>query len=357
MIQAATPVAVQRQGIPAKRVFQALRIEVNEELSVLERAMPAALDTLAVGGRIVVLAYQSLEDRIVKRVLQARVELDGARRAADGAARAPPAVQAPRAGRRAGERDRAGREPARETGAPARRRTSEEAVMSALPAQSVPAPTGARRRAPALLRPAPEAARRAKPRLAYAIIAVGGRRVIIVAQMLLSIAVTQGAYEVDAFQIAQAKLARQEQQLREDLDRVQSPQYLAANAEALGMVPNANPVYLRLSDGAVLGEPAAADGGAGSTAPLVPNALIDGVPLVTEQQTGETPSRGTRRVRPAARPRPSRPCAGTAARRRRAADPRDALTTENEHEPTARNRADEPNQPAPDAADPRSPPS
>ncbi|KRC62394.1 ribosomal RNA small subunit methyltransferase H [Agromyces sp. Root81] len=71
VIQAATPVAVQRQGHPAKRVFQALRIEVNEELSVLERAMPAALDTIAVGGRIVVLAYQSLEDRIVKRSLAA----------------------------------------------------------------------------------------------------------------------------------------------------------------------------------------------------------------------------------------------------------------------------------------------
>ncbi|RZS66553.1 16S rRNA (cytosine1402-N4)-methyltransferase [Agromyces ramosus] len=71
IITAATPVAVQRQGHPAKRVFQALRIEVNEELSVLERAMPAALDTIAVAGRIVVLAYQSLEDRIVKRVLQA----------------------------------------------------------------------------------------------------------------------------------------------------------------------------------------------------------------------------------------------------------------------------------------------
>ena len=84
---------------------------------------------------------------------------------------------------------------------------------------------------------------------------------IVVAQMLLSIAVTQGAYEVDAYQIAQAKLARQEQQLREDLDRVQSPQYLAANAEALGMVPNANPVYLRLSDGGVLGQPAAAMAG------------------------------------------------------------------------------------------------
>ena len=71
IITGATPVAVQRQGHPAKRVFQALRIEVNEELSVLQEAMPAALDTVAVGGRIVVLAYQSLEDRIVKRVLQA----------------------------------------------------------------------------------------------------------------------------------------------------------------------------------------------------------------------------------------------------------------------------------------------
>ncbi|OAZ38941.1 16S rRNA (cytosine(1402)-N(4))-methyltransferase [Microbacterium arborescens] len=68
---AATPVAVQRDraGHPAKRVFQALRIEVNAELAVLERALPAALEALAVGGRIVVMSYQSLEDRAVKRVL------------------------------------------------------------------------------------------------------------------------------------------------------------------------------------------------------------------------------------------------------------------------------------------------
>jgi 16S rRNA (cytosine1402-N4)-methyltransferase len=68
---AATPYAAQRSGHPAKRVFQALRIEVNRELSVLERAIPAALDILPIGGRIVVLAYQSLEDRIVKRALAA----------------------------------------------------------------------------------------------------------------------------------------------------------------------------------------------------------------------------------------------------------------------------------------------
>ncbi|MDO7881825.1 16S rRNA (cytosine(1402)-N(4))-methyltransferase RsmH [Antiquaquibacter soli] len=72
LIAAATPAAAQRAGHPAKRVFQALRIEVNQELAVLERTIPAALDSLAVGGRIVVLSYQSLEDRIVKRALQAR---------------------------------------------------------------------------------------------------------------------------------------------------------------------------------------------------------------------------------------------------------------------------------------------
>jgi len=58
-------------GHPAKRVFQALRIEVNGELEVLERTMPAALAALAVGGRIVVMSYHSLEDRITKHALVA----------------------------------------------------------------------------------------------------------------------------------------------------------------------------------------------------------------------------------------------------------------------------------------------
>lgn len=59
-------------GNPAKRTFQALRIEVNRELEVLERAIPAALDVLAVHGRMVVMSYQSLEDRIVKRAFAER---------------------------------------------------------------------------------------------------------------------------------------------------------------------------------------------------------------------------------------------------------------------------------------------
>ena len=68
----AIPAATRRTGgHPAKRTFQALRIEVNGELDVLRRAIPAALEALAVGGRIVVMSYQSLEDRIVKKALAA----------------------------------------------------------------------------------------------------------------------------------------------------------------------------------------------------------------------------------------------------------------------------------------------
>jgi 16S rRNA (cytosine1402-N4)-methyltransferase len=56
-------------GHPAKRVFQALRIEVNGELEILRQTLPVAIDSLSVGGRILVMSYHSLEDRIVKQSL------------------------------------------------------------------------------------------------------------------------------------------------------------------------------------------------------------------------------------------------------------------------------------------------
>ncbi|TQK70669.1 MULTISPECIES: 16S rRNA (cytosine(1402)-N(4))-methyltransferase RsmH [unclassified Nocardioides] len=63
-------------GHPAKRTFQALRMEVNDELRVLQRAMPAAVEVIGVGGRVVVESYHSLEDRLVKRTFTAATRLD-----------------------------------------------------------------------------------------------------------------------------------------------------------------------------------------------------------------------------------------------------------------------------------------
>jgi 16S rRNA (cytosine1402-N4)-methyltransferase len=72
LVRSAIPAATRRHGgHPAKRTFQALRIEVNGELDALRRALPAALAALHVGGRIVVLSYHSLEDRIVKQSIAA----------------------------------------------------------------------------------------------------------------------------------------------------------------------------------------------------------------------------------------------------------------------------------------------
>lgn len=126
--------------------------------------------------------------------------------------------------------------------------------------------------------------RKARPKLAYGITAVLGIVAIVAAQLVLSVVTSQGAYEIAALQTQQKEATRDAQAVTEDLDRMKSPQFLAANAQALGMVTNANPVYLQLSNGAVVGQPFGEQGvGAAGASSLVPNSLLAGVPLVTEQ--------------------------------------------------------------------------
>ncbi len=77
LLYAAIPAPARRTGgHPAKRTFQALRIEVNDEINVLRRAIPAAVEAIGVGGRVVVESYHSLEDRLVKQAFTAVTRSD-----------------------------------------------------------------------------------------------------------------------------------------------------------------------------------------------------------------------------------------------------------------------------------------
>jgi len=127
-------------------------------------------------------------------------------------------------------------------------------------------------------------ARRRRPKLFYGIVAVLGAFLIGAAQMSLSIMTTQGTYELAALTKEQRDLTYQKQILYDDVAGLSSPQYLAANAAALGMVINEAPSYLRLSDGAILGPSEVAMGTSSVDAigrGAVPNALIADTPLVT----------------------------------------------------------------------------
>ena len=130
---------------------------------------------------------------------------------------------------------------------------------------------------------APAAARR--PRLLYGVIAVAGAVAIAGAQMGLSILMTQGSYELKELTAQQRTVDWQKQILEDDVAGLSSPQYLAANAAALGMVTGQAPSYLRLSDGGIIGAGKAASGTSSIEAlkkAAVPNALAGGVPLATD---------------------------------------------------------------------------
>ncbi|KQQ01478.1 MULTISPECIES: hypothetical protein [unclassified Rathayibacter] len=124
----------------------------------------------------------------------------------------------------------------------------------------------------------PDAAKSPRPKLVYGIVAVAGLFAIIVVQLLVSVGLSQGAYQISALQTEQKTLTRSNAEKQDAVDTLSSPQNLATAAQGLGMVANTAPVYLRLSDGAVLGDPASAAasevGTAATASTLVPNALI-----------------------------------------------------------------------------------
>ncbi len=133
----------------------------------------------------------------------------------------------------------------------------------------------------ALDRPLP----RRRPRLLYGIIAVAGAVLIGAAQMGLSILTTQSSYELSTLTQQQRSLDYQKQALTDSLAGLSSPQYLAANAAALGMVTGQTPTYLRLSDNAIIGTAAGSNGASAVNAlsqAAVPNALVAGTPLVND---------------------------------------------------------------------------
>lgn len=134
------------------------------------------------------------------------------------------------------------------------------------------------------------AQRAARPRAFAAIVAVSGVFTILLAQLMLSIQLSDGAYRITAFESQLVELDRTAQVLSEDLGRLESPQNLAAQAESLGMVVNSSSAYLRLADAAVLGTPVAASAASGvldGRDSMIGNVLLADVPLVIPVTAGE----------------------------------------------------------------------
>jgi hypothetical protein len=130
------------------------------------------------------------------------------------------------------------------------------------------------------------AQRRARPKLGYALGATVVIFAIFLAQLLITIALSSGAYKIDGLQATQQNLGRTASSLSERLDTLGSSQNLEANALSLGMVGSSNAAFLRLSDGAVLGSASPAKSVTASSAILngsngsVPNSLLTDIPVI-----------------------------------------------------------------------------
>lgn len=128
------------------------------------------------------------------------------------------------------------------------------------------------------LQPVPASAAKRRSPLLGALTAVSIVLVILMVQLGLSIAVSEGAYELRALETEQRDLGRVERLLTQNVEKLASPQNLSENAAKLGMVQNAQPASLRLSDGAILGSLEAR-----TAAPqdnLVPNSTLATMPVV-----------------------------------------------------------------------------
>lgn len=169
---------------------------------------------------------------------------------------------------------------------------SRATATALLPEPIAPAP-----RAPRRLNPVSAPSRRRKPKLAYALIALGGAAAIGIAQIGLSLAITHDSFELADLTSQQRELDLQTNALNDELAGTSSPQLLAVKASELGMVVAGSASYLRLSDSAVLGANAGADSRStidpkGSGA--VHNALLNekALPAATNSET-PVPTDGT----------------------------------------------------------------
>ncbi|RLP78060.1 hypothetical protein D9V32_01675 [Mycetocola tolaasinivorans] len=151
--------------------------------------------------------------------------------------------------------------------------------LTAAPAE---APSRGRERPLRVVAPGTRAA--AKPKLLYAFVALGAIGAIVLTQILLSVGLSQGAYELNSLQRDHRELGWQSQAIGTDLAAISSPQYIAANAEALGMTFGGAPAYISLKTGEVLGTPAVAgQPGSVKQAPssVVQNRMLQGAAIAT----------------------------------------------------------------------------